>query len=74
MNFYIATMFMIQYSTFLFNLTSGTSPQPYPNKLENYPHLYDEEDITHIPYAIPFFYQYKPFRDLNLSYFLGIGV
>ena len=70
MNYYIALIFIIQYATFLFNLTSGTSPQPFPKLLDNYPHLYDNEDATKIPFAVPFFYKYKPFRDLNLSYFL----
>jgi len=42
--------------------------------LENYPHIYGNEDFNIIPYGIPFFYQYAPFKDLNLSYFLGIGV
>lgn len=59
MNVYIAIMFMIQYTTFLFNLTSGTSPQPFPKKLENYPHIYGNEDNNAIPYAIPFFYKFS---------------
>jgi hypothetical protein len=41
--------------------------------LDNYPIIYRESDRK-IPYAIPFFYQYESFKDLNLCYFLGIGV
>jgi hypothetical protein len=36
--------------------------------------MYGNENPETIPYSIPFFYHYVPFRDLNLSYFLGIGV
>lgn len=74
MGFYISLLLVLQYAFFLFNLTSATSPQPYPLLLEHYPHMYYEEDETKIPYLIPFFYKFKSFRDLKLSYFLGIGI
>lgn len=74
MNFYIAMLFFTQYLLYIFNLTSGTSPQPFPKKLINYPHIYSNEDIYKIKYAIPVFYKYECFRDLDFSYLLGIGV
>lgn len=74
MNYYIAFLLAGQYFMMLINLTSSTSPQPFPYLMDNYPHMYENEDPTIIPFAIPFFYHYKPFRDLNLCYFLGIGV
>jgi len=36
--------------------------------------MIDSYSHATIPYSIPVFYHYKPFRDLNLSYFLGVGV
>lgn len=73
-NYYVGVLLVVQYTMFLLNLTSATSPQPFPYLLNNYPHIYDYEDFKFIPYGLPLFYRYAPFRDLNLSYFLGVGV
>lgn len=74
MSIYISLSLALQYGLFLFNLTASTSPQPFPFLIEHYPHLYNNEDFKNIPYGIPFFYKYSMFRDLNISYFLGVGV
>ena len=40
---------------------------------ENYPKNEDPNDFS-IKYIIPFFFQFKEFRDLKIDYLLGIGI
>jgi hypothetical protein len=57
------------------NLTSSSSPAPFPESFERYP--LNENDPTDwtIKYWIPWFFHYKVFREnLNICYLIGIGV
>jgi hypothetical protein len=64
----------LQYALFVFNFTENVSPAQLPSKLGGYPRNKDDPNDLTIKYAVPFFFKYKVFRDLKLSYLLGIGV
>ena len=62
-NVYMSIMFFIQYTMFVLNLTSVTSPNPYPPGLINYPRNTDHDDLS-IRYNIPIFFHFPAFKDL----------
>jgi hypothetical protein len=61
MNTYIAILFVAQYFCFLLNLTSSTSPGPFPDGFKDYP---KNEDPNHYSKPIPMFFRNEIFRDL----------
>ena len=74
MNSYIAILFVLQYGCFLLNLSSSTSPGPFPDGFRNHPkHNNHEEDLS-IKKPIPLFFHFDVFRDLTTSYSLGLGI
>lgn len=79
---YISSLLFIQYMLFVLNLTAQSSPCPYPSQFHYYPQHYNlttnqtipySEDSS-IKYAIPIFFHYETFRDLKLSYLIGVGI
>ena len=75
---YLSVSLTLQYLLFLLNLTSNSSPQPFPNvgepSMENYPVGYMDESDNPL-YVLPVFFQLQVFRDnLMISYMLGVGV
>ena len=75
---YLSVSLTLQYLLFLLNLTSNSSPQPFPNvgepSMENYPVGYMDENDNPL-YVLPVFFQLQVFRDnLMISYMLGVGV
>jgi hypothetical protein len=66
MTYFVSTAFSVQYIMYVMNLTHHTSPMNYPQQFINYPQ-------HGIKYAFPFFFKFKVFHDLKLTYFVGIG-
>jgi hypothetical protein len=73
MNTYIAILFVLQYFCFLMNLSSSTSPAPFPDGFTNHPKNDDPNDLT-INKPIPYFFHFDVFRDLQTSYSVGLGI
>jgi len=59
---------------FMFNLTDAVSPAAFPEQFAGYPRNAAHPDDLTIKYMIPFFFQFDVFRDLRLSYLIGIGI
>ena len=60
---------------YLLNLTSSSSPSPFPIGFERYPMNEDRQSDWTIKYPFPWFFHYPVFRDnLNICYLIGIGV
>jgi len=72
-NTYVSIMLFFQYLAYVINLTSKTSPKPFPKEFETYPKNKDDSNLN-IKYDIPLFFHYKFFKDLKFCYLLGIGV
>jgi hypothetical protein len=70
---YIAICFMAQYMLFMLNLTDAVSPSHFPEQFEEYPRNKDPNNME-LRYMLPFFFQFECFRDLTLSYLIGIGI
>jgi hypothetical protein len=58
---------------YVLNLTSTTSASPYPPAFKNYPKNDNPNDTT-IKFGLPWFFHYPAFKDLRISYLLGLGV
>lgn len=71
---YMALCFLCQYALFVFNLTDEISPSPFPEQFKHYPRNRDDPTDFTIKYSIPFFFRYEAFRDLKLSFLIGIGI
>lgn len=69
----ISLCFVSQYLLYLLNLTYTISPAPFPRQFANYPRNKDPKDMS-IKYQIPLFFRSEVFRDLKLSYLIGIGI
>lgn len=66
MIYFVSIAFSAQYIMYVMNLTHHTSPLNYPEQFKNYPY-------NGITYAFPFFFKFKVFHDLKLTYLVGIG-
>lgn len=73
MTVYISVTLLVQYLLFMLNLTAHNSPAPFPQQFEGYPVNNEPEDLS-IQYLFPLFFKFEVFRDLRLSYLIGIGV
>lgn len=78
---YIAVCSFLQYTLFVLNLNTYSSPVPFPEDFKDYPKpsadskldLSKEENLTG-SHFIPIFFKAEVFRDLKLSYLLGVGI
>lgn len=61
-NMYMAIIFALQYFFYLMNLTSTSSPAPFPIGFDAYPLNEDKPADLSIKYAIPWFFHYSVFR------------
>lgn len=66
---FISFAFSAQYIMYVMNLTAHTSPLKYPKEMENYPSPSSDK----IKYLFPFFFRFDVFRDLRMTYLVGIG-
>lgn len=67
-------MFALQYLLYTLNLTSTSSPAPFPEGFEMFPKNEDPNDLS-IKYPFPVFFKFEVFREnMNICYLLGIGV
>jgi hypothetical protein len=74
LNAYVALFFVLSYFAYLINLTANSSPAAFPAQLVGYPKNADNPQDLSIKYAVPVFFHYKAFRNLELASFLGIGL
>jgi hypothetical protein len=72
-NTYMSFFFAAQYFFYVMNLTSKTSPAPFPEGQTSYPRNDPSTDLS-IEHAIPWFFHYDTFKDLEIDYLLGIGI
>ena len=72
-NTYVSFFFAVQYVLYVFNLTSNTTPAPFPERFTGYPKNDPSSDLS-IKFSIPWFFHFETFRDLEIDYLLGIGV
>jgi len=70
---YMSVCFLAQYLLYLLNITDAISPADFPEQFQHYPKNSDSNDYN-IKYALPFFFHFESFRDLKLSYLIGIGI
>jgi hypothetical protein len=70
---YMSACFIAQYFLYVLNLTHHTCPSPYPEQMDMYPKNKNPHDFS-IKYALPLFFKNPVFRNLRLSYLLGIGI
>lgn len=73
-NVYMSILFFIQYFLYTLNLSASTSPTAYPPGFANYPRNDDDKTNYTIKFGLPWFFHYPAFRDLRISYLLGLGV
>jgi hypothetical protein len=66
---FISFAFSTQYIMYVMNMTAHTSPLKYPKEVENYP----RPSTDKIKYMFPFFFRFNVFRDLRMTYLVGIG-
>jgi hypothetical protein len=71
---YMSLAFITQYALYVFNLTDGSAPASFPPSLNCYPKNDKNPHNYDITYAIPLFFHFNVFRDLNLSYMMGVGI
>ena len=71
---FISITLVAQYSLLVLNLTDRISPVPVPSQLHKYPNNPNDLEDLSIKYLFPLFFRYEVFRDLRLSYLIGITI
>jgi hypothetical protein len=71
---YITICFLSQYLLYLLNFNENITPQKFPRQFKDYPKDSMPDTEMGIKYSIPLFFNMQVFKDLELDYFLGIGV
>ena len=71
---YMSIAFIAQYALYVLNLTAGSTPADFPPQYHLYPRNPRRPHDFDIRYAIPLFFHFDSFRDLNLAYMIGVGV
>ena len=69
----ISITFVAQYLLLVINLTHHVSPSPYPFQFSSYP-LSEEGGKLNIKYLFPYFYNLEVFKDLRLTYLIGVTI